>query len=146
MFDLAPSMYKRTHHNIIEFWYKTNFLQKIECDRIDIYLHEDEMSAFNSYSHYPNSKNRGFQNYFNWAKQGGKFKVYNKINHGNGSVFSKIKDNMKRNYQDVKEINCLLYNKHNTFSHLEMQSIGISSIQLDSATGYEILSGYFFKI
>jgi hypothetical protein len=144
MIDFVPSMYTKTHHNIIEFWCKTNFLQKIEIDMIEISHHNNDIEY--KYRNFSNPK-KTYQKIFNWASQGGNFKVFiNNEKKDAIKIFNNLKSNLTSTMKEYRLIDCLLYNKYSNFHHLEIKGVGISSLNIDSNSGYYIMTGWFAKM
>jgi len=133
---------QKTHHNIVEFWHKTNFLHQVEVDSIEIKTNESDM--FYKYQSFYNKKMK-VQNYtFNWENEGGRFKIKcgRKENIRN---LENIKTNMQKTFQHFAVIDAVLYNKHNKFWHLELSGIGVSTFHFDSLSGIASVSGYYMK-
>lgn len=144
MIDFAPSMYTKTLHNIIEFWHKTNFLQKIEIDMV--HIHENENYEDKPYSKFSNSK-KSYQKFFNWPNHGGNFKIFIKSDKKDSiKICNNLKNNLTTTMKEYKVIDCLLYNKYSDMSHMEIKGVGISSLSFENNSGYNIMTGWFVKM
>lgn len=131
-FNETPSMYSITHHNIIEFYHKSNCLFKLKCDKIVIKINDPYEENY-----------RKSQKKWN-LMEGGNFEIHMNINNYNKKNLFNIKDNIKTNYMKFEQIDGVVYNLKNIDVNAEMKKIHVGSLKLDH-NGFHILYGWFFR-
>ena len=133
LFNEYPNMYNINHYNIIEFYQKSIFLFRLECDKIIVRV-QDEWYSYK----FPHTK----KNYKNL--DGGNFQLLMNINNYNKRKLLTIKENMKSNYTNFHQIDGVLYSNKNIDCNIEIKKIHIASMKLEHE-GFHVLFGWFFR-
>lgn len=141
MYSEKDFSFQKTHHNIVEFWHKTNFLHQVEVDSIEIKSHESDM--FYKYQSFYNKKN-SIKSQIRYSSEGGNFKIKCTKTENMKNLLN-VKINLQKTYQNFAMIDAVLYNKHSKFWHLELVGIGINNYHFDSLSGITSVSGYYIK-
>ena len=114
--------YNRIPYNIIEFWYKSCFLQDLKVNNIDIRYNDDTYLYYGKYHNISNSINKNKKSWIN----GGQIRCSFANDAYSKNVIKKLKDNLNHGINKTK-YDAVLHSQYDQGRSLILTNIGTSS-------------------